>query len=118
MPVLCICLNESFSGSAQCARNARTVLLEEYPQARIYVMDSQSATVLQGLLVEEAVVLRDRGSTLEEAIDALEKIRSTGRIFFTTNDLEFRPYQIGVTIGVQTGPTPIGVGLMRRVVRP
>lgn len=69
----------------------RTVLLEEYPQARIYVMDSQSATVLQGLLVEEAVVLRDRGSTLEEAIDALEKIRSTGRIFFTTNDLGVPP---------------------------
>ena len=25
-----------------------------------------------------------------------------------------RPYQIGVTIGVHTGPTPIGVGLLRR----
>ena len=24
------------------------------------------------------------------------------------------PYQIGVTIGVHTGPTPIGVGLIRR----
>ena len=25
-----------------------------------------------------------------------------------------RPCQIGVTIGVHTGPTPIGVGLLRR----
>ncbi|MBQ8800890.1 MAG: DegV family protein, partial [Clostridium sp.] len=25
-----------------------------------------------------------------------------------------RPYQIGITIGVHTGPTPIGVGLLRR----
>ena len=24
------------------------------------------------------------------------------------------PYQIGVTIGVHTGPTPIGVGILRR----
>ena len=30
---------------------------------------------------------------------------------------DFRPYQIGVTIGVHTGPTPIGVGLMRRAVK-
>ena len=27
-----------------------------------------------------------------------------------------RPYQIGVTIGVHTGPTPIGVGLIRRAI--
>ncbi|MBS6348742.1 MAG: DegV family protein [Oscillospiraceae bacterium] len=32
--VLCICLNEPFSGSIQCARNAREVLLEEFPQAQ------------------------------------------------------------------------------------
>ena len=28
------------------------------------------------------------------------------------------PYQIGVTIGVHTGPTPIGVGILRRAQRP
>ena len=28
-----------------------------------------------------------------------------------------RPYQIGITIGVHTGPTPLGVGLLRRAVR-
>lgn len=215
-PVLCICLNEPFSGSIQGARNAREVLLEEYPQAKIYVMDSQLATVLQGQLVEEAVQLRDRGYTLEEAVEALEPLRKSGRIFFTTNDLDYlrhggrigkaaattgallkvkpligyhnrelisdgiaqgrkkslqrvrelfyrhveregldlaqwrvvtgfgldreeydqftaalfeglkergydlpvsEPYQIGVTIGVHTGPTPIGVGILRRAVR-
>ena len=213
MPVLCICLNEAFSGSIQGARNAREMLLEEYPDARIHVMDSQLATVLQGLLVEQAAALRDRGCTLEEAVAALEPLRAKGRIFFTTNDLDYlrhggrigkaaaatgtllkvkpligyhhcglvsdgiaqgrkkslqrvrelfyryverekldltqwqvvtgygldreeydpftaevfhgleergyevpvsKPYQIGVTIGVHTGPTPIGVGLLPR----
>ena len=215
LPVLCICLNERFSGSIQAARNAREVLLEEYPEASVYVMDSRLATVLQGVLVEEAAALRDRGYTLEEAVAALEPLRDSGRIFFTTNDLEYlrhggrigratsatgsllkvkpligywkgelisdgiaqgrkkslqrvrelfyryveregleleleqwrvvtgfgldreeyeqfsdalyqgleerghhvprgRPYQIGVTIGVHTGPTPVGVGILRR----
>lgn len=213
LPILCICLNSAFSGSCQAARNARMELLEDFPNAQIHVMDSRLVTVLQGELVREAVLLRDRGCTLEQAVAALEEIRDTGRIFFTANDLEYlrhggrigraaaatgtllkvkpligyyqcelitdgiaqgrkkslqrvrelfcryveqqgldlsqwrvvtgfgldreeyetftdqvfadlaerghalsrsRPYQIGITIGVHTGPTPIGVGLLRR----
>ena len=87
--VLCICLNEPFSGSIQSARNAREELLEEFPQAEIRVLDSQLATVLQGLLVLEAAHMRDAGRTLEETAAVLEKNRGTGRIFFTTNDLEY-----------------------------
>jgi len=88
-PVLCICINGSFSGSMQAALNARAMVLDDYPEAVIHVMDSQSVTVLQGLLVEEAVRLRDAGATLEETVAALEAIRSSGHIFFTTNDLEY-----------------------------
>ena len=89
LPILCICLNAPFSGSIQSARNAAEELKEEFPQSRVYVMDSQLATVLQGQLVEEAAQLRDLGLTLEEAVPALEAVRSSGRIFFTTNDLEY-----------------------------
>lgn len=217
LPVLCICLNGAFSGSLQAARNAAEELREDYPDARIHVMDSKLVTVLQGELVREAVELRDAGCTLEEAVAALEPICGSGRIFFTTNDLEYlrnggrigratasagallkvkpligyqdcglvsdgiaqgrkkslqrvqelffryveqngldlnewrvvtgfgldreeyeqftdqifagleargyslpcsRPYQIGVTIGVHTGPTPIGVAIMKRAQKP
>lgn len=213
-PILCICLNAAFSGSCQSALNAAAELREELPGAQIQVVDSTLATVLQGMFVEEAAALRDAGCTLEEAVDALKPLPATGRIFFTTSDLDYlrhggrigraaaatgallkvkpligykdaglvsdgiaqgrkkslvrvrelffrhlkqqeidldryrlatgfgldreehaafaqtiydgllelgcdrpevlQPYQIGVTIGVHTGPTPIGVGLIRR----
>ena len=87
--VLCICLNAAFSGSYQAAVNARTMVLEEYPQGDIRIVDSQQATVLQGVLVQEAVRLRDEGEELETAAARLEAVRSTGRIFFTTNDLKY-----------------------------
>ena len=45
--------------------------------------------MLQGLLVIEAVRLRDAGCSLEEAAGILERTKTTGRIFFTTNDLEY-----------------------------
>ena len=87
--VLCICLNSSFSGSCQAARNTRAEILEDYPDAKIHVMDSRCVTVLQGALVEEAVSLRDAGYTLEEAVAALNVVRDSGRIFFTANDLDY-----------------------------
>jgi|GEM_PF-1312283 len=87
--VLCVCLNAPFSGSFQAARNARSLLLEDFPHAEICVLDSQLATVLQGVLVLEAVHLRDAGVSLAAAAAQLESNRKTGRIFFTTNDLEY-----------------------------
>ena len=87
--VLCICLNAAFSGSYQAAVNARAMVLEDYPQGEIRIVDSQQATVLQGVLVQEAVRLRDEGLDMETAAARLEAVRSTGRIFFTTNDLKY-----------------------------
>ncbi len=87
--ILCLCINRPYSGSYQSACTAAQELAEEFPGARVHVMDSRCVTVLQGLLVEEAAGLRDRGRSLEEAVSALEGIRDTGRIFFTTNDLEY-----------------------------
>ena len=89
MPVLCICLTKQFSGSIQAAMNAKMTLEEDNPDAKIYVMDSQLVTALEGLFVKEAVRLRDLDLSLEEAVPLLEEIRGTGRIFFTTKDLKY-----------------------------
>ena len=89
MPILCICITKKFSGSMQSALNARMLIEEEHPDAKIYVMDSKLVTALQGLFVEEAIRLRDMDLELEKAVQLLEDIRSTGRIFFTTKDLKY-----------------------------
>lgn len=89
MPVLCICLTKKFSGSMQAAVKAKEALTEIYPEAEIYVMDSHLVTAVQALFVQEAVRLRNNGLELEEAVKALEKIRSSGHIFFTTKDLKY-----------------------------
>ena len=89
IPVLCICLTKKFSGSMQSAIEARDVILDDFPKAKIHVMDSQLATALEGLLVSEACRLRDMDLDLEKAVSLLEPIRSTGQIFFTTKDLKY-----------------------------
>ncbi len=89
IPIICICITAKFSGSLQSAENAKKMILEEYPDAQIAVLDSTVDTVLQGLYVLEAVELRDRGVSYEEAVERLEKIKDTGRIFFTVGNMEY-----------------------------
>lgn len=89
LPIICICITTKFSGSLQSAVNARSLVLEEYPKAQITVIDSTMDTVLQGLYVLEAVKLRDRGYSYEDAVKRLEEIKGTGRIFFTVGDMEY-----------------------------
>jgi DegV family protein with EDD domain len=102
IPVVCICITVKFSGSYQSAMNAREMVLEDYPEAKITVIDSTVDTVLQGLYVMEAVSLRDNGVSYEKAVARLEEIKSTGRIFFTVGDLEYLKHggRIGRVAGV------------------
>lgn len=89
VPVVCICITTKFSGSLQSAMNAKNMILEEYPNAKIAVIDSTINTVLQGIYTLEAVSLRDAGTGFEDAVARLEQIKSTGRIFFTVGDMEY-----------------------------
>lgn len=101
VPVICICITTKFSGSMQSALNAREMILEEYPDACITVIDSTINTVLQGLYVLEAIRMRDKGKGYEETVKRLEEIRESGRIFFTVGDMEYLKH--GGRIGKVTG---------------
>lgn len=89
LPVLCICLSRKLSGSLQAAVNAKQVVEEQFQGARIEVVDSCLATALQGMLVKNAVEMRNVGKTLDEAAEALRSLRQSGHIFFTTDDLKY-----------------------------
>ena len=101
-PVICICISTKFSGSYQSAMTAKEMVLEDYPEAKIAVIDATVNTVLQGLYVLEAVSLRDSGMAYEAAIERLETIKSTGRIFFTVGNMEYLKHggRIGKVAGL------------------
>lgn len=101
MPVLCICITLKFSGSYNSACTAKELILEEYPSARIEVMDSTMDTVLQGIFVLEAVRMREAGFSLEEAVKCLTERRSSGRILFTIGSIDY--LQHGGRIGKLAG---------------
>lgn len=82
-------LTSKFSSSFQSAHLAAEGLMEEYPDCKIAVIDSFSATVQEGLLVTEAARMAEAGLSFAEAVEKLEELKMTSRIFFTTADLSY-----------------------------
>lgn len=99
--VICICITTKFSGSMQSAVTAKNMVLETCPGAKIEVIDATVNTVLQGLYVLEAADMQACGVPFERAVERLEEIKSTGRIFFTISSMDYLKH--GGRIGKLTG---------------
>lgn len=101
IPVICICITTKFSGSMQSALTARNILFESYPNAKITIIDATVNTVLQGLLVLEAVKMQEAGYTFSKLVSRLDDIKTTGRIFFTVGNIDYLKH--GGRIGKLSG---------------
>ena len=87
--IICFCLTEKFSGSYQSAHNAANELKEKYPGRRIHIIDSMLATGSQGLLIQQCALMRENGLDVSLILNNIEKIKKTGRVFFTVDSLEY-----------------------------
>ena len=87
--IICICITTKFSGSYNSASTAKDILLDDYPDARITIIDATVNTVLQGILVLEAVRMQEEGLSYEQVIENVERIKSTGRIIFTVGNMDY-----------------------------
>lgn len=87
--IICICITTKFSGSYNSACTAKDIILEDSPEARITVIDATVNTVLQGILVLEAVRMQEDGLEYEEVIAGIQRIKATGRIIFTVGNMDY-----------------------------
>jgi len=98
--VFCVCLSSKFSGSYQSAVNAAQMLLEEFPERKIKIVDSLLATFLQGLLVIDVAEYREEGKDIDEIFDLVESYKKEGFAYLTVDTLEY--LQKGGRIGKVT----------------
>jgi DegV family protein with EDD domain len=87
--IVCICITTKFSGSYNSAVNAKNMILEDYPDAKIEVIDSTLNTVEEGIFVREAARMKADGVSFEECVKTLDRIKSTGRIIFTIGNMDY-----------------------------
>ena len=89
LAIICICITRKFSSSFQSAQIAKEMILDDYPEAKIEIIDSTINTVLQGLFVLEAAKLCRCHVPFHQAVSRLLEIRESGRIFFTIGSLDY-----------------------------
>lgn len=85
--VLHLCFSSGLSGTCNSAVIAADELAEEYPDRKIFVVDSLCASMGQGLLLDYAIGLRDEGKTADEVKDWLENNKLNLVHYFTVDDL-------------------------------
>lgn len=87
--ILCFTLSSKLTGSINSALLAKTMIEDQYPNTKVEVIDTTLATVLQGIGIREITRYRDRGATIEQAASRAKEIFTTGRIFFTVENLDY-----------------------------
>ena len=85
--VLVLAFSSGLSASCQSCVLACQELAEDYPDRKLFVVDTLAASMGQGLLVYHTVMKKRSGATIEEARDFAEETKLHLDHWFTVNDL-------------------------------
>jgi len=87
--VLAIFLSSEMSGTYHSALSARDMIREEYPAARLEVLDSRTNCMAMGLIVIAAARAAKEGKTIEEAAEAARQTMKRIKFYFVPAGLEY-----------------------------
>lgn len=85
--ILYLAFSSALSGTYNVAAMVAKELAEQYPERRIYVVDSKCASMGQGLLLYYASNLKKQGKSMEEVRDWMEENKKHLCHWFTVDDL-------------------------------
>ena len=84
--VVCVCLSSGISGTYNSALLAKEELESEFPDRKMYVIDSLAASSGYGLFVDMLADYRDLGFSASELFQKAEEIKlSIQHLFFSTD---------------------------------
>lgn len=87
--ILHLTLSSGISGVINSAMVARETLLEQYPDRKIYVLDSLAASSGYGLLMDKLADLRDEGKNIDDVYVWAQANRLRLNHWFFSTDLTF-----------------------------
>ncbi|MCR3923198.1 MAG: DegV family protein [Firmicutes bacterium] len=86
---LYIGFSSGLSATYQSAILAKTEIQQTYPEFELHTIDTQCASLGEGLVVYMAAKLAKEGKTLPELVDAVEFYANHMQHIFTVDDLEY-----------------------------
>ncbi|HEM4250339.1 DegV family protein [Streptococcus suis] len=85
--VLYLAFSSALSGTYQSGTIARDMVMDQYPEAVITIVDTKAATIGEGYLVMKAVEARAAGKTLAETKAIVEDLVPRLRTYLLVDDL-------------------------------
>ncbi len=103
--IIHVCLSSGISGTVNSAMIAKSNLEEEYPDRKIYVVDSLAASSGCGLLIDKMADLKKEGMSIDELYKWTESNKKKVHHWFFSTDLTFfiKGGRVSKTAGVVGG---------------
>ena len=87
--VVGIFLSSKMSGTYSTANMVKEMVLEEYPNANIQILDSKTNCMQMGFAAIEAAKASNEGKSMDEVIAIAEYVFNNSRFLFTPETLEY-----------------------------
>lgn len=87
LDVVHVTLSSGLSGTSNSARNAALIAMEQFPDRKVYVVDSLGASSGYGLLMDMAADKRDEGLSAEELAAWIDETKLKIHHWFFSTDL-------------------------------
>lgn len=87
--VLYLSFSSKLSGHHDLALMARDMVKDEYPEARVEVVDTLKISMGAGIIVMEAQRLKDEGKSLDEIKEWVLESRNKAHAWFSVDDLNY-----------------------------
>ena len=87
--VIYIAFSSGLSGTYQTSMFVKDIILEEYPNFDLDIVDTKAASGGFGLIVLYAAKLAKEGKTKEEILRAIERCKDSIQHIFTVDDIEY-----------------------------
>ncbi|MDD5878506.1 MAG: DegV family protein, partial [Clostridiales bacterium] len=84
-----IFLSSKMSGTYSNANMIKDMILEDYPDADIHILDSKTNCMQMGFAVIEAARTASEGKSINEVINAANHVINNSRFLFTPETLEY-----------------------------
>ncbi|MEG0774958.1 DegV family protein [Clostridium sp.] len=85
--ILYICVSSGLSGTENSATIAKNMLLEQYPEMKISIINILTASLGQGLMVMKAFEMKEMGKSHDEIVSYMEENKQKLNTYMTVDDL-------------------------------
>ncbi|NFV12285.1 DegV family protein [Clostridium sporogenes] len=85
--IVYVCVSSGLSGTYNSANIAKNMILDEFNDVRIEIVDVLTASLGQGILVMKAIEMKKNGLTIDEVTNYLKENRLNLNSYMVVNDL-------------------------------